>query len=188
MSVNSNVSRAIKSRAKANDVFITPLDLAKKHIDMIDYNEDDVWLDPCRNSGNYYNQYPTKNKDWCEILDGKDFFEYEGKIDISCSNPPYSLMDKWINKHIELKPRVISFLIGIGNLTTRRIEILEKAGYGLTKLKMMKVYRWYGMSCIVVFEKEKESIIEFDRKVYRLEDVPPPVEKKKKKKKFIVKK
>jgi hypothetical protein len=137
---------------------------------MIEYNEDDVWLDPCRNSGNYYNQFPTNNKDWCEILDDKDFFDYHGKVDIVVQNPPYSLMNKWIEKNIRLNPRVISFLIGIGNLTTKRIETLEKAGYGLTKLKMMKVHSWYGMSCIVVFEKNKSSIIEFDRKRYYFEE------------------
>jgi hypothetical protein len=57
-------------------------------------------------------------------------------------------------------------LIGIGNLTTKRIKTLENAGYGLTKMKMLKVYSWYGMSCIVVFEKDKKSIIEYDRKIY----------------------
>ena len=44
----------IKSRPKPNDVFITPVELAKKHIDMIDYEEDDLWLDPCKNNGSYY--------------------------------------------------------------------------------------------------------------------------------------
>ena len=58
-------------------------------------------------------------------------------------------------------------LIGINNLTTRRIEWCENAGYGLTKMKMMKVYKWYGMSVIVVFEKNKQSIISFDRIVWK---------------------
>ena len=158
----------IKNRDKSNDVFIKPLELAKKHIDMIDSvaEEDDIWLDPCRNDGSYYNQFPTDNKDYCEILEDKDFFEYESYVDIIVQNPPYSLMDKWINHNIKIYPRVISFLIGIGNLTTKRIEILENAGYGLTKMKMLKVWKWFGMSCIVVFEKGKESIIDYDRKVY----------------------
>jgi len=166
----SKVSHSIKKRSTTNDIFITPLDLAKKHIDLINYNDNDIWLDPCKNTGNYYNQFPTDKKDWCEILDGKDFFEYNKPVDIIIQNPPYSILDKWIKKNIELNPRIISMLISIGNLTTKRIETLENAGYGLTKLKMLKVYTWYGMSCIVVFEKNKKSIIEFDRKVYRLEE------------------
>ena len=76
-------------------------------------------------------------------------------------------MDKWIKKNIELNPRVISMLIGVGNLTARRLEWLYDAGYGLTKLKMLKVWKWYGMSYIVVFEKDKPTIMEIDRKVWK---------------------
>ena len=166
--MKSQISHTIKHREKANDIFITPLELAKTHIDFIgEVPHDYLWLDPCRNNGSYYNQFPTQIKEWCEILDDKDFFEYNGKPDIIIQNPPYSILDKWIKKNIELNPKIISFLIGIGNLTARRIEMLENANYGLTKMKMLKVYKWYGMSLIVVFEKNYDSIIEIDRTVYR---------------------
>jgi len=196
--MSAKVSHAIKGRKNAKDVFITPLDLAKNHIDMIDAKEGERWLDCCKNSGAYYNQFPTRNKDYCEILEDKDFLEYDGKVDIICSNPPYSILDEWFKKSIELNPRVISYLIGLGNLTARRIEWMEQAGYGMSKMTMLKVQSWYGMSVIVVFEKEKKSIIEIDRKVYRCakeeeEEDPPPkyVEKevevpKRKKKKFRI--
>ena len=177
--MSSKVSHNIKKRNTANDIFITPLDLAKIHIDSINYNDSDKWLDPCKNNGSYYNQFPNDNKDYCEILDNKDFLEYSGEVDIIIQNPPYSIMDKWIKKNIELNPRVISLLIGVGNLTARRIEMFENAGYGASYLKMLKVYEWYGMSYIVNFEKGKKSIIDIDRKVYRGEVV-----KNKKKKKI----
>lgn len=179
--MSSAISTSIKNRKKANDIFITPRDLALKHIKFIDSRENDFWLDPCRNNenGSYYSQFPTDKKDWCEILEGRDFFTYkpptkkENKfkikqpISIICGNPPYSILNKWIEKCISLNPRVISMLIGVGNLTARRIETFNKAGYGIAKLKMLKVYEWYGMSYIVVFEKDKDNIIEIDRKVYR---------------------
>ena len=136
--MSSSISHKIKNRTVAKDVFITPKVLSKIHIDSIDYKDTDLWLDPCKNSGSYYNQFPTENKDSCEILEGKDFFEYKGRPDIIIQNPPYSILDKWIKKNIELNPRVISMLIGIGNLTTRRMEWLENAGYGLTKMKKLK--------------------------------------------------
>jgi len=166
--MTTEISRKIQQRKKANDVFITPLELAKKHIDMIDYKDDDIWLDSCKNSGSYYNQFPTKyNKDYCEILEEKDFLEYESYIDIICDNPPYSILDLWFKKVIELNPRVYSCLIGINNLTARRIEWFNNAGYGIKKLKMLKVWEWFGMSYIVVFEKGADNCIEIDRKVYR---------------------
>jgi len=189
--MSSSISHNIKNRTNAKDVFITPKVLSKIHIDSIDYKDTDLWLDPCKNSGSYYNQFPTENKESCEILEGKDFFEYRGSPDIIIQNPPYSILDTWIKKNIELNPRVISMLIGIGNLTTRRIEWLEKAGYGLTKMKMLKVYKWYGMSMIVNFEKDKESIIEFDRTIYREDKVEEVKveevkEEPKKKKKLVI--
>ena len=168
--MSSSSSTIIKKRKTANDVFITPLELAKKHIEMIDVIQGELWLDPCKNDGSYFNQFSHEIKrEYCEILEDKDFMQYQSikPIGVIIQNPPYSIMDKWIKKNIELKPRLMSFLIGIGNLTTRRIEMFEKAGYGLTKMKMLKVYKWYGMSVIVNFEKDKKSIIEFDRTVYR---------------------
>ena len=165
--MSSNVSHKIKKRNSSNDIFITPLELAKKAIDMIEYNQADIWFDPFKNTGNYYNQYPNDNKLYSEILEGKDFFDFNEKIDIICSNPPYSIIDKVIEKSIELKPRVINYLIGVGTLTARRLEMFENAGYGLTKIHMCKVYKWYGMSFIIQFEKNKQSIISFDRIVWK---------------------
>ena len=121
--MKSTTSHKIKQRTNANDVFITPLGLAKLHIDLIDekYNNS-MWLDPCKNIGSYYDQ---------------------------------------------LNPDVISYLISQGALTTRRIQMFEKAGYGLIKLHLTKVWQWYGMSYIVIFEKGKESVINYDRTVWR---------------------
>ena len=162
----------IKNRAKPNDVFITPLELAKKHIEMIDYEEDDLWLDPCKNSGSYYNQFPTDKKDFCEILDDKDFFQYEGKPQIICDNPPYSMLDKWHDKVISLTPRVYSSLIGVYSLTPARIQKFQEAGYGVKKMRLLRVKEWFMMTCIVVFEKEAQSVVEADLTLYST--APPP--------------
>lgn len=167
--MSSQSSHKIKKREHANDVFITPIELAKKHIEFVDAKPDDMWLDPCKNNGSYFNNIQSDKKDWCEILEEKDFFSYDKPVDIIIQNPPYSILNKWIEKNIELQPRVISMLIGLNNLTARRIEMLELAGYSLTKMRMLKVWKWYGMSVLVNFERDKEPIIEVDRKVYRTE-------------------
>ena len=89
------------------------------------------------------------------------------KITIISSNPPYSFLDEVILKSLSLEPKIINYLIGVGNLTARRIEMFNNAGYGLTKLHMCKVYKWYGMSYIIQFEKGKNNIISFDRVVWK---------------------
>jgi len=169
--MSSSISHKIKQRKNGKDVFITPLPLSKKQIDMIEYQDGEIWYDPFKNSGSYYNQFPNENKKWSEILEGRDFFIFDEEVNIICSNPPYSLMDNVIIKSIELEPRIISYLIGVGNLTSRRIEMFNTAGYSLRKFHMCKVFKWYGMSCIVQFEKMENGIIDniitFDRTVWR---------------------
>ncbi len=164
--MSSQVGHKIKKRTKANDVFLTPLKLAKKHIDLIEFEDSDIWYDPFKNSGNYYNQFPNDNKLWSEILEDEDFFEFTTEVDIICSNPPYSMINKVLEKSVSLKPRIISYLIGMGNLTTKRIEDMNKWGYGLKNIMMLKVNEWYGMSFIVTFEKGAGNCIDIDRTIY----------------------
>jgi hypothetical protein len=168
--MNSNVAHKIKHRDKPKDVFITPEKLAKTHIDMIDESYRNlVWYDPFKNSGSYYNQYPcaNENKKWSEILENKDFFDFNEEVDVIASNPPYSMIDKVLEKSVSLKPMIISYLLGINNLTAKRMEYMENQGYYITKLHMCKVFKWFGMSLIVVWEKGGKSILSYDRKVWR---------------------
>ena len=167
--MKSIISRKIKMRKKPNDIFITPLKVAQKHIKIVKnlYKKKyKIWYDPFKNSGIYYNNFNEKNKKWSEILEGKDFFDFNENIDVICSNPPYSLIDKVLEKSIQLNPSIISYLLGINNLTTKRIEYMEKKGYYIKELHLLKIYKWYGMSCIVVWNKEPDGIIKYDRQVY----------------------
>ena len=79
-----------------------------------------VWYDPFKNSGSYYNQFPSDNKKWSEILENKDFFDFNEEVDVIVSNPPYSMIDKVLEKSVSLKPMIISYLLGINNLTAKK--------------------------------------------------------------------
>jgi len=200
--MSSTISHNIKHRKKGNekDVFITPVNLVKNHIvytqtitgECMGYN--DIWYDPFKNSGNYYNNFPVEEKkDWAEILEGRDFFEYEPEeLDehnlIICSNPPYSMMDKVYERCIELGAIYISLLVAFHSITPRRIEYMEQAGYAIKFLHICKVFKWYGMSCIVIFDKmadaKDEGLLSYDRTIWRL-DKDRKKNKKKKGKKII---
>ena len=183
--MSSLTSHKIKSRTTGNDVFITPRKLAKLHIDMVPQKykySHAAWLDPCKNDGSYYDQFPeVVGHEYCEILEDKDFFHNQ---EVECSaviigNPPYSILDAWLKHTLELKPSCFSYLIGQGALTTRRMEWIEKAGYTITRLHLTKVYKWYGMSYIIVCEQGKDlpQKITMDRTVWREDSKPEPVHK-----------
>ena len=185
--MSSSTGHKIKSRTTGNDVFITPRKLAKLHIDMIpekykvNYGLSGLctWLDPCKNDGSYYDQFPEMcDREYCEILEGIDFFTspVEEDSDVIIGNPPYSILDAWLKHTLWLHPECFSYLIGQGALTTRRMEWIEENGYTITRLHLTKVYKWYGMSYIIVCEKGKDlpQKITMDRTVWR-ED-PKPVQ------------
>ncbi len=189
LTMSSSISHSIKARTSGNDVFITPRKLAKLHIDMIPkkYHEgvddsglDPWWLDPCKNDGSYYYQFPDYSmREYCEILEDKDFFDWEPSNpgpQIIIGNPPYSILDAWLKHTLECNPDCFSYLIGQGALTTRRMEWIEDAGYTITRLHLTKVYKWYGMSYIVVCEKGKDlpQKITKDRTVWREDPKPEP--------------
>jgi hypothetical protein len=167
--MSSLISHSIKSREKPKDVFYTPETLVREHLQLImEYvKEDDKWYDPFYGEGIYYNAFPTENKVFTEIEIGKDFFGFKDKVDMIVSNPPYSMIDKVLEHSVRLEPRVISYLIGMGNLTAKRMEYMNQNGYGLAKLHMTKVFKWYGMSFIVVFVKGSENCMSFDRKIHK---------------------
>jgi hypothetical protein len=165
--MDTSISHNIKHRQSPNDVFYTPPAVVDIHLSMIEHYPGDTWLDPFKGKGAYFDKYPSDLKNWCEISEGRDFFAYNEQIDVIVSNPPYSLIDDVLEHSVELGARVISYLIGQNNLTARRIEYMNKKGYGLAKLHMTKIYKWYGLSYIVVFEKGASNCISYDRVVHR---------------------
>jgi len=140
----------------------------QKHLSEIDIHalhDDDEWSDG--------------GVDYCEISMGRDFLKYKGldafgdgeymTPDVIVGNPPYSMIDAFLDKSIELEPRVISYLIGFANITTKRLEKMEKAGYKCVEFHLTKVFKWYGMSLLIVWVKDTDakSVVGYDRKVHR---------------------
>lgn len=170
-----NIAHKIKYRENPKDIFYTPIDLVKQHLDyVLPYvKENDIIFDPFYGTGNYYKlfetYFPNNTYDFTEIEMNKDFFEYDKNVNIIVSNPPYSMIDKVLEKSVSLNPFIISYLIGLHNLTPKRIEYMNEKGYFLVKIKMLKVFKWFGMSAIVIFKKEEngENCIDFDRKVFK---------------------
>ena len=92
------------NKQTASDIVMTPFNIAKMMIK--EFNPTGTILEPCRGTGNIYNQLP-KPKDWCEITQGKDFFDYYDNIDWIITNPPYSIYDLFLKKCFEVANNVV---------------------------------------------------------------------------------
>lgn len=169
----SEISTNIKKRDVPKDVFYTPIELVNKHLKIVKryVKPNDIIYDPFFGKGAYFNAFPKifkKNTfEFSEIELGKDFFKFDGKVDVIISNPPYSILNDVFQKSVELNPHTISYLIAFHNLTPKRIEFMNDNGYALSHIHMTKVCSWFGFSLIVVFSKKGKNCISYDRTNYR---------------------
>jgi len=159
---NSEIGHSIKHRKKANDEFYTPIKLVKKLIEITPINKGDTILDSAYGTGNFYKSFPELHNSYYT----KSFFEENNKYDWIITNPPYSKIEEWIKHTTKLSKKGFAILIGLHNLTPKRIEEIEKRGFGITKIHLCKVFKWYGISAYIICEKGKKSIIEYNRKVW----------------------
>jgi len=160
--MKSKTSHDIKHRTKPNDEFYTPVPLVRELLKDTPFSKEDTLFDSAYGTGNFYNNFPKEN------IKGfsQDFFNETTKWDWIITNPPYSKLDDWIMKTCELSNKGFALLIGTQNLTPKRIEYIENCGFGVTKIIMFKVFKWYGISSYVICEKNKESVIKYNRRVW----------------------
>jgi hypothetical protein len=166
---NTQQANLVRNKSERKDCYWTPKSLVKIHLEMVipHTREDDLILEPCKGKGAYYDYFqlafPSSRHEWCEITEGKDFFDYIGSPDVIVTNPPFSLLKQFIERMIMLNPRVISILLNAYAMTPCRIKRFNEAGYFLVAYHLTRVNRWFGCSVVVVFSREATAnIIGFD--------------------------
>jgi hypothetical protein len=145
-------------RKHNNDSIFTPKHVAQLMIDMCDIKESDTVLDPSYGEVVFYNNLPNCNKDFCEIKLDKDFFDCNKTYDLIIGNPPYSMWNKWIEHTMKLTDK-FCYIMGILNLSEKRLGKIHDNGFGLVRIHMLKIDWWFASSLICIFEKHKPSVI-----------------------------
>jgi len=168
------VKAMYKQRANKNpDVSFhyTDEDLAVDCLKLVDYSEEDIVLDVGRGDNwVWFNNIKSKNKDWVEIEDGKDFFEYNKKVDWCVGNPPYKLLWKMIEKSCDISNKGFGFLIainGMNMMTPKRLEWLKQRGFFLSKIMVVTCKRWYGRYFFVIFSRNNGGFLTWSKKNYK---------------------
>ena len=123
------------SNLKPNDNVYTPENIAKNIIDK--FNLYGIVLDAFAGGKVFYNNYPNNvKKDWCEIKEGKDFFDYDKKIDWIITNPPYSIYNDVMDKSMEIADNIV-YLVPLSKVVSSMGRIKKILGtlLGLSKEK-----------------------------------------------------
>ena len=126
-------------------------------------------LDPFKGQGAFYNNYPeTVKKDWCEIDEGKDFFEYKEHVDWIVSNPPYSIYDEVMNHSFEIADNIV-YLVPLNKIVSSlgRVKKIQEFG-GVPYIYIIGASRCgfpFGFPCCAIYVKRGytgETKIEID--------------------------
>jgi hypothetical protein len=145
----------------------TPFELCKKLISEVPLVEGDKVLEPFRGEGGFYNNLPEfVEKDWCEIVEGRDYKDYDKEIDWVISNPPFRLQDGikrenafWkILNHYSLKVNKGIAFLGNDNcfatLTPKRLKELNERGLYIHSISCCAIKKWRGRYFWIIFKKE----------------------------------
>ena len=117
---------------KVNDDIYTPETIAKMLIGKINkYIEPNHTLyDPFRGDGSFYNNFPEKNvKNWSEIKENEDFFDWKYPVDWIISNPPYSKYTEVMQHSYEIAEN-ICYLVPLSKVVSSMQRIRELNNYG----------------------------------------------------------
>lgn len=121
-----------------NDVIMTPPEIAKKIISWLPIDRYDTLYDPFFGKGVFYNNFPKENlRFWSEITEGKDFFDFNERVDWIISNPPYSKYTEVMRHSYEIAENIV-YLIPLNKVVSSwgRVKDMQKYG-GIRKLWIM---------------------------------------------------
>ena len=90
----------------AKDVVFTHDEVAA---DIIGYFQPSgIVLDPCKGEGSFYNQFPANvTRLYCEIAEGKDFFNFSQKVNWIIGNPPYSIFFDFLKHSFKVADDIV---------------------------------------------------------------------------------
>jgi hypothetical protein len=124
-----------------NDDIQTPGYLAnqivKHFLPLIDVKNDFV-LEPCAGRGAFVRAFKAsgiKNITTCEIKNGRDFFDYDQRVDWIITNPPFSQMREFLKHSYEIASNVVFLTFTTHVLGMKaRLQDMNDARWGIKEL------------------------------------------------------
>jgi hypothetical protein len=152
--------------AKDPSIVMTNPEMAKYLIGSIKHTAGEVWLEPAKGSGAFYDNFPADvEKLYCEINEGVDFLTYDKEVDVIISNPPFvprKLFWEFMQKSMQLARKNIYWLINMGALnvfTPKRLLEMKEAGWFIQHFNIVSDKRWFGRYVFIKIGKTDADMI-----------------------------
>jgi len=119
----------------SDDVVQTPLEMARRIV--THFGPRGRILEPCRGAGNFLKC--MEGADWCEIQEGRDFFEWEAPVDWIVTNPPWSQVRPFLNHAMEVAENIV-FLMTVNHVWTKaRLRDVRERSYGIREIALVEM-------------------------------------------------
>lgn len=143
-----------------NDVVFTPDWLAKTICDMFDIGGN--VLEPCKGEGAFI-KYLPKDTDWCEIAEGRNFYDYKLPVDWIVTNPPYSDFNRFLDHTFMLAENVV-LLVPLSKMfkSMGTIRLIEAYG-GIVSIHILPASAAgfpFGYPCGIFYMKRNYNIMD----------------------------
>lgn len=118
---------------------MTPPALARRILSRLPIRSGSHLLDPARGQGAFFDAFPDScSKDWCEIREGRDFFEHRKRADWIITNPPWSILRTFLQHAMSLASDIV-LVAPLPNLTTKaRLADMARADFSITRIILLK--------------------------------------------------
>ncbi|MEO0486898.1 MAG: helix-turn-helix transcriptional regulator [Pseudomonadota bacterium] len=130
--------RAVPTRSSPGlDVVYTPQEMARRVVEH--FAPKGTILEPCKGGGSFLDAFPEgSDAKWCEISEGRDFFDWAKPVDWIISNPPWSEF-RAFNIHAMGLAINIVWVIPLVHFSGKaRVRDVRDAGFGLRELLMLE--------------------------------------------------
>ncbi len=87
-----------------NDVVFTPDALASKVCGMFPIRG--KVLEPCKGEGAFLDHLP-EGTEWCEITEGRNYYDYTDSVDWVVTNPPYSDYNRFLDHTFAIAENIV---------------------------------------------------------------------------------
>jgi len=164
----------------------TPIEVWKEILTKFPINENDIFFEPFKGEGNLYNQLTSNKKEYCEIKEDKNIFDYnfvDSKVTTIYTNPPFKCLVPITNKkkgivqwkykncvyyflHLFMTKcthlHTVGFLINeksFVSLTPKRLHELTKLGFYIHQIGVLNIQKWFGRYFFVLFKKSPSQFV-----------------------------